>query len=256
MPMRPEPPRRRFPRNAAIALLWLGIWAGAAALVGQQLLLPSPRAAAKALYALAAQGDFWLSCCRSLGRIFIGYALGILLGCGLAVLTFRYAWWRDFFTPLLSAVKAMPVASFILLALVWMRTNGVPMFATVVIVLPMTWTNISEGIAATDAGLLEMARAFCMPSRSIWRHVYWPSVQPAFRAVVTAGMGMAWKAGVAAEIICQPRESLGSVLYRAKIHLDTPALFASTAVVIVLSMALEKLMIRFAYRREWGRRDV
>ena len=241
-------------RKGGIALIWLGIWTAAAAYVNQQLLLPSPLATAAALIALAQRGSFWLSCLLSVTRIFTGYALGITLGCILAVLTSRYTWWREFFSPLLSMIKATPVASFILLALVWLRVNGVPTFATVLVVLPVTWANVSTAITATDASLLEMARAFRMPWQSVLRRIYWPSVQPALRAAVTTGMGMAWKAGVAAEIICTPRNALGSILYSSKIYLDMPTLFAGTAVVILLSIALEKMVVYLCYGPRGRRR--
>lgn len=235
---------RKLPRKLLIALLWLCIWGGAAAAVGQTLLLPSPASTLHALLAMAGQASFWWAALASMLRIVAGFLLGIALGASLAVLTSRSAWWRDFFAPLLSAIKATPVASFIVLALVWIRTDGVPVFATVLVVLPVVWANVSSGIAATSPELLEMARAFSLPWHGMLRRIYWPSIRPYFQAAVTTGMGMAWKAGVAAEVIATPRMSLGSHLYEAKIYLNTPELFASTGVVILLSILLEALVKR------------
>lgn len=231
-------------------MLWLGIWAAAAAAVGQSLLLPSPLATARALAALVTQSRFWAATGLSVLRIVVGFLIGITLGSGLAILTSRYTWWRDFFSPLLSIIKATPVASFIVLALVWIRTDGVPVFATVLVVLPVAWANVSGGILSTDESLLEMARAFRLGRAATIRKIYWPSVQPYFRAAVTTSMGMAWKSGVAAEVIATPKLSLGSHLYEAKIYLDTPRLFASTAVVILLSILLEKLAIWIVREKE------
>lgn len=240
--------------KALTAAIWLGCWAAASAAVGQTLLLPSPLETAGALATFVRQSAFWISSLLSVGRIFCGFAAGLLIGGALAVLTSRSAWWRGFFSPVLSAAKATPVASFILLALVWIRTNGVPVLATMLVVLPVAWANVSVGIQSTSAELLEMARAFGMTARKTLAHVYWPSVRPALRAAVASGMGMAWKAGVAAEIICTPKNALGTLLYDAKIYLDMPALFAGTAVVIALSVALEKLVVLAAYGRG-GRRE-
>lgn len=237
-------------RKTAIAVLWLGIWAVAAAMVGQPILLPSPIATLQALGTLATKGTFWASVGVSMLRILGGFSLGILVGVPMAALTARFPWWRDFFAPLLAVVKATPVASFIILALVWIKVNGVPVFATFLVVLPIAWANTATGILSTDPNLLEMARAFQLSPTQTLRHIYWPTVRPFFRAAVMTGMGMAWKAGVAAEIIATPKLSLGRHLYDAKIYLNTPSLFATTAVVILLSILLERLVVRLARRGE------
>lgn len=238
--------RRRLAEKISVACIWLALWAVAAASVGQALLLPSPWQVAVALAQLAGQAAFWRAVDASVLRILAGFAIGMLTGFALAVLTSRFRWWHAFFSPFLSAVKATPVASFIMLALVWLRVDGVPVFATFLIVLPVVWANVSAGIGAADPQLLEMARAFRMPRWQRVRRVYWPTIRPYFRAAITMGMGMAWKAGVAAEVIATPRQSLGAYLYNAKIYLDTSGLFATTAVVIVLSILLERLVKRLA----------
>ena len=238
---------RKLLRGLIIALLWLGIWQVAALAVNQPLLLPGPLQTAGALGKLLGQGAFWASVGSSILRIVSGFLLGIAVGCLLAMVTARFPWWRAFFAPLLSIVKATPVASFIMLALVWIRTNGVPVFATFLVVLPVAWANVAEGIAATDPDLLEMARAYRLTRTQTLRRITWPTVRPYLRAAVMTGMGMAWKGGVAAEVIATPRQSLGSHLYDAKVYLDTPSLFAVTAVVILLSILLEqgiRLMMR------------
>lgn len=231
---------RKLLRAACIAALWLLIWTIAALAVGQSILLPTPLETLRALGRLLGRDTFWASVGASMLRIVAGYLAGMAAGVLLAILTSRFPWWHAFFSPILSIIKATPVASFIMLALVWIRTNGVPVFATSLIVLPVAWANVREGIASTDPDLLEMAAAFRMRPSAKLRRLYWPTVLPYFRAAATTCMGMAWKAGVAAEVIAIPRLSLGSRLYDAKIYLDTPALFATTVVIIVLSILLEK----------------
>ena len=67
--------------------------------------------------------------------------------------------------------------------------------------------------------------------------------RPSFRILLRmiASIGMAWKAGIAAEVICSPHNTIGYFLYRTKIYFDTPALFAWTLCVIVLSFIIEKI---------------
>ncbi|MDR0929318.1 MAG: ATP-binding cassette domain-containing protein [Oscillospiraceae bacterium] len=242
-------PRRKPLRIALVAMIWLGIWAALAAWVGQSLLLPSPLQTARALGGLLGQSAYWLGVMASVGRIVLGFALGLLAGVALAVISRRFAFCNDFLKPLLAAVKATPVASFIVLALVWMRTGQVPVFATFLVVLPGVWANTAEGLASTDPDLLEMAKGFGMGRRAVLSYIVWPSVRPYLRAAVRAGMGMAWKAGVAAEIISLPKNALGEWVYTAKIYLDTPRLFAATIVVVALSVALERAVVALTRER-------
>jgi len=54
---------------------------------------------------------------------------------------------------------------------------------------------------------------------------------------------LAWKAGVAAELIGYPAGSMGEQLYYSKFFLETDTLFAWTVVIIILSVSFEKLFL-------------
>ena len=75
------------------------------------------------------------------------------------------------------------------------------------------------------------------------RSIYLPSVMSYFTGALTSGIGLAWKAGIAAEVICVTRDSIGKGLFQSKIYLETEDLFAWTAVVIVLSLILENALV-------------
>ena len=106
------------------------------------------------------QADTWTFAGLTLLRIMAGYVLGVLLGVALAVLTARSRFAEELLVPLRSVVKATPVTSFILLALLWLRSGLVPLFISFLMVLPVVYTNTLAGIRGADAGLLEMAAGF------------------------------------------------------------------------------------------------
>ncbi len=245
---------RKTLRRAGIAAFWLLLWWLAAKAIGQQLLLPTPYAVLENWIGSLASATFWRAVAASLLRIIAGFIIGAALGAALAVLTEKSRLCRELFSPLLSLAKATPVASFIVLALVWIKIDRLPVFATVLVVMPLFWGNLSAAIAALDPDLLEMARAFQMPRRKKLTEVIWPSLLPALRGAILSGMGMAWKSGIAAEVICTPRDALGTSLYLGKVYLDTPSLFATTATIILLSLLLERLAIRLAGGVKGGRR--
>ncbi|WP_302496595.1 ABC transporter permease [uncultured Flavonifractor sp.] len=218
------------------------------------LLLPCPLLVAQRLWVLAGQGAFWQSAAVTLGRIFGGFAVGAVVGALVAAATsaLRAADWV--LTPAVKVIRAIPVASFIVLVLLWAPSSGwVPAIVSGLMVLPVLWGNVSKGVAQTDPLLLEAARAYRFGRGKTFRLVYLPSVRPYFVSGCATGLGLAWKAGVAAEVLCQPKLAIGTQLYRAKITLETPDLFAWTAVVIVLSFVLE-CALGILFRRRGGRK--
>lgn len=221
-------------------VFWLAVWQLAAMGVGQELLLPTPVAVIERLFSLAAEGAFWQTAGLTLLRIFSGIVAGVAAGTALAVLTcaFKAADW--IFTPLVKIIRATPVASFIILVMLWVARIYVPGLISALMVLPVVWGNVSKGVRETDKNLLELAKAYRFGRWKTLRLVYVPSVMPYFSAGVNTALGLAWKAGVAAEVLCLPRPSVGTELYNAKQYLETPSLFAWTLVVIILSFLLEK----------------
>lgn len=233
----------RILRRAWIPGLWLLLWQGAALLVGEELLLPAPLPVLGRMLALLGEGDFWLTCGHSLGRILLGFLLGVLLGGLLAVLSARFPPVGAFFSPAMAAVKATPVASFIILALLWLDGGRLPLFIAFLIVFPTVYLNLLEGIRQTDRRLLEMARVFRVPVSRRLTGIYLPQALPYFRSAASLGLGLCWKAGVAAEVIGLPGGSIGERLYMAKIYFQTPDLFAWTAAIVTASLVFERLFL-------------
>ena len=237
---------------------WLGVWQVCAFLVdrrlegrGNELLLPYPATVWSVLTGLAGTGEFWAAVCSSLGRIALGLVCGLGLGALLAVLTCASRWADRLLSPAIRVVRAAPVASFILLVLLWTGRNNVPAVIAAMMVVPVVWDNLSRGIQAVDKKLLELGRACRFPRIKVVNLIYLPSLRPYILTALTTAAGLAWKSGVAAEVLCLPEPSLGQRIYYTKYYLDIPELFAWTAVTVALSLILERLL-RLALAR-WGR---
>lgn len=226
------------------AAFWLAVWCLAAACVDQPLLVPSPIAVLRRLGELAAAPLFWRSTLVSLLRIFCGALAGTILGTLCAVLTSRFRLADWILAPAIRLVRATPVASFIILVLLWVSAGKVPGVISALMVLPVVWESVSAGIRSADPQLLELARSYQFSRRKLICYVYLPAVRPHFAAGVCTAIGLAWKSGVAAEVLCLPKAAIGTQVYYSKIYLETPSLFAWTAVVIVLSMLLERIVRR------------
>ena len=229
----------RFQKTAISAVFWLGLWYLVSLKVGQNLILPGPLAVLKELIRLCGTPQFWISAAVTLLRIFGGFFFGLVFGAVFAVLTFKSEILDAILTPMLRTMRAVPVASFIILALLWINRQLVPGFVSSLIVMPVVWQALKTAISETDGELLEMARAYKFGKMRTLKYVYLPSVMPAFRACAFTALGLSWKSGVAAEVLCLPKTAIGTQLYYSKIYLETPSLFAWTAVVVALSFLLE-----------------
>lgn len=202
------------------------------------------------LFELAGEGVFWRDISLSCLRVVAGFALALVFGALLAVLTARFAVFYHVFSPALSVVRATPVASFIVLAYLWIVTDRIPVFISFLMVMPMVWANIHAGIRETDRELLEMAKIFHFSPLKTLRYIYLPALIPYLTSATSTGLGFAWKSAIAAEVIVLPAVSIGRQIHNSKIYFETADLFAWTAAVILLSVLLEKLVIAGLLRLE------
>jgi len=237
---------KKFLRSAGITVLviafWLAVWWFAAYRMGRALLLPSPHAVFQKLCELILTAEFWRIVLRSILRVVLGILLAMISGVLLALLTSCSRLLYRLFYPILSVIKATPIASFVILALLWLGSSMLPVFIAMLIVLPVVWAAVSDGIGAFDRQLIETCYVFNFPFGKRLKLLYLPTVMPYFLSACKTSIGMAWKAGVAAEVLAVSPVSIGKQLFEAKIYLETEELFAWTAVVVLLSLAIEKLV--------------
>ncbi len=224
-------------------LFWIAVWAFISLKVNNEFLLPGPSDTLHALNSLVSDSEFWLITAASLSRILFGITIAAVLGSLLGIITAKLGALDSLFSPVMTLVKATPIASFIVLALLWADRNTLPIFITILIVLPIIHSNVSGGIRSVSKELLEVAKIYRLGFWKKLTKIYLPSVIPFFLAACRASLGMAWKAGIAAEVLCTPKNAIGTQIYFSKTYLETPALFAWTLVIIILSVIIEKLLL-------------
>ena len=229
--------------RAGAVLLALAVWQFAAWLLGEELLLPAPATVLRRFFALLIEKDFWRTVLFSFGRITAGFLLAFLVGAVLGFAAGRFPALEHLLWPFFSLVKSVPVASFIVISLIWLSAANISVFISFLMVLPILYTNVLNGMKSAPRELLEMASLFRVPSPRRLLLVYLPALRPYLLSGCGVAIGLAWKAGVAAEIIGIPEGSIGEKFYFAKGYFATGDLFAWTAAVVCISVLFEKLFL-------------
>lgn len=225
-------------------IFWLLAWQILSMQIGQEILMVSPVVAGKRLVQLLLEIHFWSTVLHSTERIMGGFLLGALAGTVMAVLAFRHKKVEELCYPMICVMKSTPVASVIILLLMWMSSRNLSVGIVFLMTFPILYMNVLEGLQQMDPKLTELAEVFEL---SKWVRVRWlaiPQLLPYMRVGCALGIGLAWKAGTAAEVIGISGGTIGEKLYQAKIYLETADLLAWTIMILVMSYLFEKLFLR------------
>lgn len=235
--------KKQLYQRIGAVLAALLIWQVAALLLNRPLLLVSPWTVFLRLFSLWREPGFFSAVGFSLSRIAAGFFLGLAVGSLLGILAGRFPWLEVLIRPYMTVIKSVPVASIIILCLIWLSSGRLSIFISFLMVLPIVYTNLLEGIRHLNPELTEMADVFRLSWGRRLAYLWLPQLKPFLFSACRTALGLAWKAGVAAEVIGIPAGSIGEQLYEAKAYLNTPDLFAWTVIIVLLSLGFEKLFL-------------
>ena len=226
---------------------WLLVWEITALIVDVRFIFPTVSDTVVSLLSGVISSDFWVSVSLSLVRILIGFALGVLLGVLLAVLCLLKPVYH-LVQPLITVIRCTPVASFIMIFWLLVSNPYIPTLIALLMVLPVIWQSAYDAVSSLDRELTEVADIFEFSKSKRLLYLTAPTmVKAALPSVITAS-GLAWKAGVAAEIITYTKYSIGVEIAEAKNFLEGADLFAWTAVVVMLSLIVERVIKYFSVK--------
>lgn len=228
--------------HSCAVLFWLTVWQVAAMLIGKEILLPSPVQVCGRLFEMLDDRSFYMTCLSSSINILTGFICALALGIIIGLLMYRFSLADALFSPLIKVIRSTPVASFIILLLVWMRSSSIPTFISFLMVLPVVCANVTHGCKSINSELLEVVDVFDFSFGKKLKTLYIPSLIPFITSAAKTGIGLAWKAGVAAEVIAVAAGTIGAYLRDSKTYLETTDLFAWTVALILISAAMEYLI--------------
>lgn len=222
---------------------WLLVWHFLSLKINSSIFLPSPEATYKALIRIGKRAGFWQTIFNTFSKIAKGFLLALIAGTFLAIISSFVKIIDVLVSPFMRLLKTVPVASFIILALLWVKSDKLSVLISFVMVTPVVYINILQGFDNVDNNLLEMADIFNVGLLRRLRFIYVPALVSGFMSACKIGLGFCFKAGIAAEIIGLPFQSIGSELYKSKLYLMTDELFAWTVVIVLMSVFFEGVCI-------------
>ncbi|WP_041700815.1 ABC transporter permease [Clostridium kluyveri] len=235
-------------KKIGILIFWILIWHVCSVFINEELLLPSPFQVLKSLVLLMGKFYFWKSVLSSVIRVIIGILLSVIIGIVFGLTAGLNKFVEELLEPVVITVKATPVISIIIIALVWFNSSNVVIFTAILICFPIVYTNVLQGIKSIDKSLIQMANVFKVKRKYVLKDIYLPSIKNYIVSGILMCMGIGWKVSVASEVLSIPRYSIGLNLLSAKTTLETAELFAWTIVVVILSFMFEKVFKYYLQR--------
>ena len=230
-------------KKVGAVLIALTFWQLTASFIHQKILLVSPVQVCIRLMTIWQEQGFFQTVFYSLSHIALGYVMAAVLGVLLAFLAYHFPIWETLLWPWMAAIKAVPVASFVVICLIWLTVGKLSIFISFLIVLPIIYQNILAGLKSQSREMAEMAAVFRMSAFNRLRFITIPQLAPFILSAARVTIGMAWKAGVAAEVIGTPNGSMGKALFLSKMYLATDDLLAWTVIIVAVSVICEKACI-------------
>lgn len=231
-------------RKILIILFWILLWQLAELQIQNDIIFAGPLDVVRSFFVLFPTASFWQSIAHSFGSISLGFGEAFFCGIVLGSLAFRFPLLSEFLAPIMLLAKSIPVASFVILALIWIGSENLAVFISFLVVLPILYVNTLSGLRSADKKLLEMAEVFSIHLLGRIRFIYLPALLPYLVNGCKIALGMSWKSGIAAEVIGVPAHTIGENLYMSKIYLATADLFAWTITIIFISALFEKLFLK------------
>lgn len=230
-----------------VAAFWLLIWEVASLLLSREnglmlLLLPRPVTVFKTFLKFCGTVEFFTAVLSSLKRVFIGFLLGTVAGFLFGLATHFSRVLNALFSPLFKIIRAVPVVAFIILLYLFLNSALVPETIVFLMVLPILWQTIHDSLASPDEKMAEMARVFKINKFKKLCYIDLPLILPQIVSSAITALGLAWKSGIAAEVICETKNSLGELLKTGKETINYDETYAITLTVIILSILIEFLL--------------
>ena len=220
-------------------LFILLIWEIISRFIDNEFFMPNIKSTWLALINIVSAKGFFKIVSTAIIRVIKGIIIGLISGFFLATCCHFSSIVSAILSPIISIMKATPVACIIVLLWISMNNSNLAIFVVVIMVTPIIWQNVLEGYESVDKGLNEVAEVFEFSALKKFKLLILPTLKSYIIPALITSIGLAWKAEVAAEIMTN--NNIGKLIYDLKtLTYDTASIFAWTVIIVILSIVFEK----------------
>lgn len=245
----------------AVLLMWL-VWIVAYYCVGNRLIVPSFSETVSCFWRYLGSGSFWLAVLNSLLRTLLAFIISFVPALACAVSAAFLPRLKAALKPIMTFIRTLPTMAVILLILKITRGDKTfsPVIVTVLVLLPMIYSQANATIEGIDGELTEMAEVFLINRRDRLFKIYLPLVSPGVLSQTGANISIGLKIMISAEVLANTANGLGGMMQLNNIAAEVANLAALTLAAVILGLIIDfafSLLERttFKWTRKEGRSD-
>ena len=226
----------------------------AGAAVNNEFLIAPFAPSAREFFALFAKAFFWKALAHTLLRTLIAFVISFALALGCACLAAVFPPFASFMRPIAALLRSLPTMAVLLLILVWLTPRTAPVAVAMLVLFPMIYSQLYEGISGVDGELLQMARVYKLTKPSKLKNIYLPHIMPQVVENTGVNLSFALKLIISAEVMASTYTAIGGMMSEAQIYINLPRLAALTVVAVLFGIAVELIfralsVVPFKWRR-------
>ena len=220
-------------------IIFIGLWHLISIKINSEIIFPDIQNILKKLFEIILERSFYKDLISSIIRVFITFALSFLLAIILGIISGIFKSMRYILMPIINFIRTIPTIPLILVAIIWFDNNKVPIFVSMLVIFPIMYDSICNGIINVDKDLIDMSLSYNVSLKTQIINLYIPSIKPYILTAISQSMGITWKSILAAEILSLPTLGIGTKLYESHLYLDTISLFAYCLIAVIFNGIFE-----------------
>jgi NitT/TauT family transport system permease protein len=209
--------------------------------------LPPPTDVLIAFFEALRDGSLLTNIGASLGRVFAGYALSVVIGVPLGLAMGYSIWFERAFGTLVEGLRPIPASAWVPISIVLMGVGERP--AIFLVFIGTVWAviiNSVQGVRSVPKHLVWAARTMGATRRQIFFKVIFPEALPSVLTAMRIGVGIAFTNVIVAELIAV-RSGLGYMITEARLVMRPDLVLAGMLAIGVVGYLLD-LAVRLALR--------
>jgi NitT/TauT family transport system permease protein len=219
-------------------------------------LFPGPVQVAKSLAGMAADGSLLHSVVKSLRRMVFGYSISVVGGLAIGITAARSWIFKQTIGSLIMSLQSLPSVCWLPLSLIWFGLSEHAILAVVILGALFSIAIATEGAVRNIPPIYQkVGRVLGARGIIFARDVLFFAALPELIGGLKLGWTFAWRSLMAAELIRQDIIGVGNLLDSGRQFNDTPKMFASMLVILIIGLTVDGFVfgsIERRIRRRWG----